>query len=208
LATEGVERADISSIPTRAIEAAISDHEWAGVRRTDPNSLIDKFHLIPALQYCGRDRFRRQVLSQTLPCGREDRIPSEQNSDALITAAISVTGRWPRALSEDLEQEQEKPRRPKHRLRALSQQSELRAIVEAVEADFYRSFEQQARQRLRGRDEADWPILATALGLGCGRWTEDQDFFGTGVALWTTNRIELLLEQESSASGSERSELS
>jgi predicted nucleic acid-binding protein len=46
-------------------------------------------------------------------------------------------------------------------------------MVEAVEADFYRSFEQQARQRLRGRDEADWPILATALGLGCGLWTED-----------------------------------
>jgi len=58
------------------------------------------------------------------------------------------------------------------------------------------------------RDEADWPILATALGLGCGLWTEDQDFFGTGVAVWTTNRIEILLEQESSASGSERSELS
>ena len=86
--------------------------------------------------------------------------------------------------------------------------SELRAIVEAVEADFYRSFERQARQRLRGRDEADWPILATALGLGCGLWTEDQDFFGTGVAVWTTNRIEILLEQESTASGSERSELS
>jgi hypothetical protein len=46
-------------------------------------------------------------------------------------------------------------------------------IVEAVEADFYRSFEQQARQRLRGRDEADWPILATTLGLGCGLWTEE-----------------------------------
>jgi predicted nucleic acid-binding protein len=45
----------------------------------------------------------------------------------------------------------------------LASLSELRAIVEAVEADFYRSFEQQARQRLRGRDEADWPILATAL---------------------------------------------
>jgi len=60
----------------------------------------------------------------------------------------------------------------------LASLSELRAIVEAVEADFYRSFEQQARQRLRGRDETDWPILATALGLGCGLWTEDQDFFG------------------------------
>ena len=90
----------------------------------------------------------------------------------------------------------------------LASLSELRAIVEAVEADFYRSCEQQARQRLRGRDEADWPILATALGLGCSLWTEDQDFFGTGVAVWTTDRIEILLEQESSATGSERSELS
>lgn len=51
LAMEYVERADISSIPTRAIETAISDHEWESMGRTDPNSLIDKFHLIPALQY-------------------------------------------------------------------------------------------------------------------------------------------------------------
>ncbi len=35
---------------------------------------------------------------------------------------------------------------------------------------------------------------------------KNQDFFGTGVAVWTTNRIEILLEQESSASASERSE--
>jgi predicted nucleic acid-binding protein len=35
---------------------------------------------------------------------------------------------------------------------------------------------------LRGRDESDWPILATALGLACAAWTEDADFFGTGVA--------------------------
>jgi hypothetical protein len=51
LATEYVARADINSIPTRAIEAAISDHEWESMGRTDPNSLIDKFHLIPSLQY-------------------------------------------------------------------------------------------------------------------------------------------------------------
>jgi hypothetical protein len=57
----------------------------------------------------------------------------------------------------------------------LASLSELRAIVEAVKADFYRSFEQQARQRLRGRDEADWPILATALDS----WIKDlkQEYF-------------------------------
>lgn len=51
LAAEYVERGDINSIPTRAIEHAISDHEWKSMGRTDANSLIDKFHLIPALQY-------------------------------------------------------------------------------------------------------------------------------------------------------------
>ena len=51
LAAEYVERGDIKSIPTRAIEHAISDHEWKSMGRTDANSLIDKFHLIPALQY-------------------------------------------------------------------------------------------------------------------------------------------------------------
>jgi hypothetical protein len=51
LAVEYVERGDINSIPTRAIEHAISDHEWKSMGRTDANSLIDKFHLIPALQY-------------------------------------------------------------------------------------------------------------------------------------------------------------
>src|SRR5215831_6970622 len=55
-------------------------------------------------------------------------------------------------------------------------------------------FETEARLRLRGRDENDWPDLAAALGLACGVWTEDADFFGTGVAVWTTNRIEIFLK--------------
>src|ERR1700751_1125516 len=58
----------------------------------------------------------------------------------------------------------------------------LRNIIETVTPELYGVFESEARQRLRGRDESDWPILATALGLACAVWTEDTDFFGTGVA--------------------------
>jgi predicted nucleic acid-binding protein len=50
-----------------------------------------------------------------------------------------------------------------------------------------------ARQRLARRDEDDWPILACALVLGYPIWTEDTDFFGCGVATWTTDRVELYL---------------
>ena len=70
----------------------------------------------------------------------------------------------------------------------------LRNIIEVVTPELYAVFESEARQRLRGRDDSDWPILATALGLACAVWTEDADFFGTGVAVWTTNRIEIFLK--------------
>ena len=39
----------------------------------------------------------------------------------------------------------------------------------------------------------DWPVLACALALECPIWTEDRDFFGTGVATWTSDRVELFL---------------
>lgn len=72
----------------------------------------------------------------------------------------------------------------------------LRNLIEPVHRELYAAFESEARQRLRGRDETDWPVLATALGLGCAVWTEDADFFGTGVAVWTTNRIEIFLKKQ------------
>ena len=72
----------------------------------------------------------------------------------------------------------------------------LRNIIEPVAPELYAVFESDARQRLRGRDENDWPVLATALALACPIWTEDEDFFGTGVAAWTTNRIEIFLKQQ------------
>jgi hypothetical protein len=40
-------------------------------------------------------------------------------------------------------------------------------------------------------------VLAAALALGCAIWTEDTDFFGCGVATWTTDRVELYLAKAS-----------
>ena len=65
--------------------------------------------------------------------------------------------------------------------------------MQTVEFATYTRFEALARQRLVRRDEEDWPILAAALALGCPIWTEDADFFGCGVATWTTDRVELYL---------------
>jgi predicted nucleic acid-binding protein len=69
----------------------------------------------------------------------------------------------------------------------------LARLVQTVEVETYASFETVARERIDKRDEDDWPVLATALALGCPIWTEDTDFFGCGVATWTTDRVELHL---------------
>ncbi len=72
----------------------------------------------------------------------------------------------------------------------------LRQLIEPVEREIYATFEEEARKRLHGRDENDWPVLAAALGLECAIWTEDTDFFGTGIAVWTTDRVEIFLEAQ------------
>ena len=72
-------------------------------------------------------------------------------------------------------------------LRALSQ------LVELMGLDSYRDFETDARERLRLRDPDDWHTLAAALALRCPIWTEDTDFFGCGVATWTSDRVQVFL---------------
>ncbi len=69
----------------------------------------------------------------------------------------------------------------------------LGALVQTVEFETYGRLEALTRQRLASRDEDDWPVLAVALVVDAPIWTEDTDFFGCGVATWTTDRVELYL---------------
>ena len=65
------------------------------------------------------------------------------------------------------------------------------SVVQTVELELYEGMKQQALQRIAVRDADDWPVLACAMALGCPVWTEDADFFGTGVATWTSDRVAL-----------------
>jgi predicted nucleic acid-binding protein len=76
---------------------------------------------------------------------------------------------------------------------AMALLESLGKVVQAVGVDTYSVSEIDARRRLVGRDPDDWPVLATALVLNCPIWTEDTDFFGAGVATWTSDRVELFL---------------
>lgn len=54
----------------------------------------------------------------------------------------------------------------------------------------------EAMARIGKRDAADWPAVAGALQFDCPVWTEDEDFFGSGIATWTTATVEIFLRGE------------
>ena len=72
---------------------------------------------------------------------------------------------------------------------------EIGRIEEPVDRSLYEDFENIARERVLARDPEDWPIVAVALLFDFPIWTEDQDFFGSGVATWTTDRVEAYLRE-------------
>ena len=78
---------------------------------------------------------------------------------------------------------------------ALDLLDQVALIVEAVDRSLYERYEEIARARITFRDPDDWPVVAAALMLKAPIWTEDQDFFGTGVATWTSNRVEIYLRE-------------
>lgn len=83
-------------------------------------------------------------------------------------------------------------------LAALAVLDALEVVVRPLAAELYQPLEQQALARIGERDPDDWPALACALLLDCPVWTEDADFFGTGIATWTTSRVGLYLAPDSS----------
>ena len=69
--------------------------------------------------------------------------------------------------------------------------------VDVVAEPIYMAREDEARARSL-RDPDDWPVVACALSLGAGVWTNDNDFLGTGVPTWTTATLDLWLQRTAS----------
>jgi len=82
------------------------------------------------------------------------------------------------------------------------------AVLDAIETAVvpqppaaYEAWRAEALERIADRDADDWPILALSLALDCPIWTQDQDFFGTGVPTWTTDRVEIFFRHARSTRG-------
>lgn len=79
---------------------------------------------------------------------------------------------------------------------ALAVLEHFESFIRVLDESVYVGARADALARIGSRDARDWPVLAAALVLGCPIWTEDQDFFGTGVPTWTSDRVALYLEGE------------
>ena len=72
---------------------------------------------------------------------------------------------------------------------AAAEVARVLASFTLLDADSYAGFRSAAERRLRQGGKPDWPALAAALSLDCAIWSEDVDFFGTGVPVWTTANV-------------------
>jgi predicted nucleic acid-binding protein len=80
-----------------------------------------------------------------------------------------------------------------HELTALCLEA-IETDVVVLEEAVYAALEDEARARSL-RDPRDWPVVACALALSAGIWTNDNDFLGTGVPTWTTETLQAWLDR-------------
>jgi predicted nucleic acid-binding protein len=66
--------------------------------------------------------------------------------------------------------------------------------IEWVDPERYQHHEAEARHRLKGRDEDDWPVVALAIDLSTKEawfaiWTQDKDFEVSRLPTLTTGEV-------------------
>jgi predicted nucleic acid-binding protein len=66
----------------------------------------------------------------------------------------------------------------------------ITALTTTLGPGSYATMETAARRRLHDRAQSDWPLLAVALASGGAIWSNDRDFFGVGVPVWSSRNMQ------------------
>lgn len=69
-----------------------------------------------------------------------------------------------------------------------------RQSLQVISDYWLESFKPSAIWRIP-QDANDWPTVALALATDAGIWSEDRDYFGCGVATWTTQVLDCYLKE-------------
>lgn len=67
----------------------------------------------------------------------------------------------------------------------------LISIIRPIGWEQYAHLRDAADRRLRHGGKKDWPALAAAMALDAQIWSDDADFFGVGVPVWSTPNVHL-----------------
>jgi hypothetical protein len=62
-------------------------------------------------------------------------------------------------------------------------------FFELVYLDTFEHLRPQAEARLSVGGKSDWPTLAAAMTFEGAVWTDDRDFFGVGVPVWSSGNV-------------------
>lgn len=76
------------------------------------------------------------------------------------------------------------------------QVEETLAPFDLLAPDEYQHLARAADARLREGGKSDWPLLAAAMAVDGQIWSEDKDFFGTGVPVWTTANLRFVEQDD------------
>ncbi len=66
---------------------------------------------------------------------------------------------------------------------------ELLRSIALIPEPAFAGHEAEAKARLHERAISDWPVLAAAMAYDADIWSNDRDFFGVGVAVWSTKNL-------------------
>lgn len=66
---------------------------------------------------------------------------------------------------------------------------DLLSLFAVIEPDSLADAAPAALARLAQGGASDWPVLAAALGYEADIWSDDRDFFGVGVPVWSTRNV-------------------
>lgn len=72
----------------------------------------------------------------------------------------------------------------------VEQVLEVVDLMAVTDVEGYAHFQTEAQSRMRSKARDDWHVLAAALAFAGGIWSDDRDFFGTGVPLWSSYNID------------------
>lgn len=72
---------------------------------------------------------------------------------------------------------------------AAAEAGAVLAVFEIILADEYEHARAAAADRLDQGGRSDWPALAAALAMDGAIWSDDRDFFGVGVPVWSSRNV-------------------